>query len=295
MLYKTKVTSEKISLNHHPDDINEAKEMMIKYLKGKYKDAKPVNVENPEYNNDDPKGFYELGTDFDESFEIVPENDTLVLWFNIPMTSSGREWESTKSLSYDMKNIKFREELVPASLMDLKQELLVLGHADLSRRIGIIIAEKIIAYHGSPYDFSKFDFKNYGRNDKGDYGKGVYFDTDKSESIAYVQANKGFLYECELNLVNPYLIDRSLKSNKSEVIKDYVKELRYGGISIDRDENNFVDISRRYGSENITKALTENGYDSVKINWGSSQEIVVFDVKNINIITKHDVVNNRIV
>ena len=157
------------------------------------------------------------------------------------------------------------------------------------------------AYHGSPYDFDEFTFKNLGLNDPGDYGQGFYFDTNKDWAKSYARGQNGTLYFCELHLSNPYYIDfkkydhYKTKKNKRELtegeenieLNKYKEALKDGGITT--TEDNFLSISRKYGSKNITKALEKAGYDGVVVNYGSSKEIVAFDNKKIKILEKNKV------
>jgi hypothetical protein len=172
----------------------------------------------------------------------------------------------------------------------------------------------IIAYHGSPYDFDNFDMGKAGSlNDPGDYGIGIYFDTNKMWARAYIGPSiksKGVLYICEISLKKYYEIDfvlydkyeGEIKRWKREInpeLQKYIDTLVAGGLPIKEISgrennpgetiNNFLSISRRYGSKNITKALEKQGYKGVVVHYGSSDEIVVYDINSIKIIDKENI------
>lgn len=78
----------------------------------------------------------------------------------------------------------------------------------------------IIAYHGSPSKFAKFDLSKAGSNtDSGMYGKGIYFTNDLD--LAKSWNDHGYLYKCKLKFNNPFI------SNNSGDISKYYKIIEY--------------------------------------------------------------------
>ena len=63
---------------------------------------------------------------------------------------------------------------------------------------------KLIAYHGSPVLFNKFDKSkiNSGTGDGNMYGPGFYFAS--APALAKAWNKHGYLYKCELAFSNPY-------------------------------------------------------------------------------------------
>lgn len=170
--------------------------------------------------------------------------------------------------------------------------------------------EPITAYHGTNKDFDKFDISFAGTtSDPGDYGEGIYFDTDKGWAASYSNKEVGFVITAKIHLQNPLIIDfvpySEFNRNKSagEIdrnaiapeVQKYIDALNLGGANIDvqslldytRGNLTFLSISRKLGSKNITKYLTAAGYDGVVVNYSkNSSEIVVFDTDKIEIVNK---------
>lgn len=173
-------------------------------------------------------------------------------------------------------------------------------------------ALKLIGYHGTPFDFDSFDEAKIGtRNDPGDYGSGVYFDTDKRQAVAYAAMGpEGFILTCEIYLRRHVYIDfkaysefdtRLMKGETApgeinEELNKFIETLKKGGINIvetvgkydkwGETFHTFLSISRKYGSDKITQALKKQGYDGVVVDYGHSKEIVVFNPEIITIIKK---------
>jgi len=167
----------------------------------------------------------------------------------------------------------------------------------------------IVAYHGTNKDFDKFDisFANT-TSDPGDYGEGIYFDTDKEWAASYSHKDVGFIITAKLHLTSPFIINFNSYSefNRKKSAGDmdnfsvppeinrYIESLNLGGANIDvhslldytKGNLTFLGISRKLGSKNITKYLTAAGYDGVVVNYGENSEIVVFDTSKIKITNK---------
>jgi hypothetical protein len=146
----------------------------------------------------------------------------------------------------------------------------------------------IIAYHGTNKDFDNFNLEFSGTsNDPGDYGKGIYFDTDKEWARSYGKR----LITAELLINNPYYInfnfysqykkENTNKVNNPELLK-FIESL--GLENLKGKYDTFLSLTRSVGASKITKLAQNKGYDSIIIDYGKSKEIVVFDVNNIKII-----------
>lgn len=171
------------------------------------------------------------------------------------------------------------------------------------------IDASIVAYHGTNKDFDAFDMSYAGStSDPGDYGEGVYFDTDKGWAASYANKEVGIIITARINLTNPFVIDFvpysefNRKKSSGEIernqihveIQRYIDTLNKGGANIDVKELlqytngslTFLSISRKLGSKNITKYLLAAGHDGVIVNYGKSKEIAVFDTGKIEILKK---------
>jgi hypothetical protein len=175
------------------------------------------------------------------------------------------------------------------------------------------IEKKIIAYHGTPHEFDKFKLQKSGsQNNAGDFGRGIYFSTDKKVAETYANDSNGFILTVELSVKNPYAIDYEkyssykTKQEKGEIdrnlinpeVQKYIDVLKSGGADFGlSDVKNqetraidFLSISDNFGAKEISKCLEKEGYDAIIIKYGSGDEIVVFD-DNQTKITKREKLN----
>lgn len=174
------------------------------------------------------------------------------------------------------------------------------------------IKKKILAYHGTPHDFDKFKLKKSGsQNNAGDFGKGLYFSTDKDVAKTYANDSGGFVLTVELFVENPYIIDYE-KFSKFEMeqsagkldrnlvnpeVQKYIDVLKNGGgdfvLSDVKNKDNrkidFLSISDMFGAKEISDCLENEGYDAVVVKYGSGNEIVVFDDKQTKIVKKEQI------
>lgn len=172
--------------------------------------------------------------------------------------------------------------------------------------------KKIKAYHGTPHDFDHFILKKAGsQNNAGDFGRGIYFSTDKKVAEAYADDTNGFILTVELDVKNPYIVDyvsySKFKQDQELGKKDrnlinpevqkYIDLLKDNGLDFSlsdiKDEENrsidFFTISDNIGADKIAKALEKNGFDAIIVKYGSGDEIVVFDDSQTKIIKKEKV------
>lgn len=153
-------------------------------------------------------------------------------------------------------------------------------------------------YHGSKYDFNEFDLEMAGKTtDPGDYGLGIYFDTniDTAKSYATMSGKTGTetLYTCNINSNNYFRIDfkeyNMFKMSRGENLElsKYKKVLIDSGCDDSiLNLDTYLSISRKIKPINITKCMLKAGYDSIMIDYGSSKEFVVFKLDIIEIINK---------
>jgi len=124
---------------------------------------------------------------------------------------------------------------------------------------------KKILYHGSNNIFDKFDSNMIGRNaDGGWYSKGIYF-TEAKQLASYYGSH---IYTCEVTLLNPL----------------------YAQVGSKREFMDVLELNDDTSPEEITKYLTDNGFDGVVIldyhNPNFVSECVVYDPNNIKILER---------
>lgn len=130
-----------------------------------------------------------------------------------------------------------------------------------------------VFYHGTNADFTAFDRKKIGSNtDDGVYGKGFYFSSNRSQAEQYGGSKEYFL-----SLKNPL------------VLSDYhsIGEL---ADALDMSESNFSmsgGVIHPLNSyiNSFTSHLQYAGYDGVIVDYGTSDEVVVFDSTQIKSAT----------
>ena len=129
----------------------------------------------------------------------------------------------------------------------------------------------VTLYHGTSYDFDKFDlrFFNAGSGDGGWLGKGVYLTNDYDYASSY-----GDVLECTVRLDNPYILKDSLYQTRP------LKLMNDLGVNNSRD---------------VTMKLRSDGYDSIILTYDDSDidsgvfyEVCVFDPSKIKIIKRYE-------
>ena len=131
----------------------------------------------------------------------------------------------------------------------------------------------MVVYHGTNKDFTVFDRAKIGsQTDDGVYGSGFYFSSNKGQAEQY-----GNVKEYYLSLQNP------LRLNDYENIETLADHL-------DMVESNFSKsngiIRPIYNAVNrFTSHVMEKGYDGVIVDYGTADEIVVFDPAQIKSAT----------
>lgn len=130
----------------------------------------------------------------------------------------------------ELRNKGVLDDLKDRSQQRLSRELTLekLG-SDTSLQKG----QTLIGYHGSDTLFDKFNLSRFGRNDSGQWGKGIYF----TDSDAVPKHYGKYIYKCKLNFKKPYIV-----RDKKDI--DY-----------------FLSLGKN--NEESTNALREKGYDGV--------------------------------
>ena len=130
-----------------------------------------------------------------------------------------------------------------------------------------------VVYHGSNAEFDVFDIKKIGsQTDAGVYGKGFYFSSHKKQAEQY-----GKVSEYYLALRNPL------------VLSDY-KDVTELADLLDMSESNFSTsggiIKPLYSRvDSFTSHVKTAGFDGIIVDYGTSDEIVVFDPLKIKSAT----------
>jgi hypothetical protein len=169
------------------------------------------------------------------------------------------------------------------------------------------IKKKIKAYHGTPHEFDEFKLKKAGsQNNAGDFGRGIYFTSDKKVAKAYADDTGGFILTVDLDIQNPYnidfvkyskfkqdqeagKIDRNLINPEVQkfydVLRDGGAEMTYSDVKDGESRSlDFFTISDNLGADKIAEYLGKKGYDAVIVKYGTGDEIVVFDDKQTKIV-----------
>lgn len=120
--------------------------------------------------------------------------------------------------------------------------------------------EAIRAFHGSPYDFEKFDWSKIGTGEGAQaYGYGLYFAEVEDVAETYKQAPKvldGFDNFAMSKEADSYLYDLSESLIKSDpLLSDAISELRYGDFPPDVIKRKMRDFDDDYTSEEIEAAI----------------------------------------
>ena len=123
-------------------------------------------------------------------------------------------------------------------------------------------------YHGTNADIDAFDKSKVGsKTDSGMYGDGFYLTDDPSYASTYAGEGKGGnVIPAKVRLTNPYII------NSQSDIPD-----------IDIPSNTMDDLENadKLYSKGFRELLESKGYDGVIDKTGATNQVVVFDTKNI--------------
>ena len=127
---------------------------------------------------------------------------------------------------------------------------------------------QIVGYHGTNNNFDKFTLDNFGTNDFGYLGKGIYLTNDMDMAQSYADGEEGRLLKIKAVINNPYIITDWKYSYHPEKLR---QEL---------DCRN---------AKQINNKLLEQGYDSVMLKYTDDygeefMELCVFNPDNVEII-----------
>lgn len=120
--------------------------------------------------------------------------------------------------------------------------------------------EAIRAFHGSPYDFEKFDWSKIGTGEGAQmYGHGLYFAEVEDVAKTYKQAPEvleGFDNFAMSKQADSYLYDLGESLIKSDpLVSDAISELRYGDFSPDVIKRKMRDFDDDFTPEEIEAAI----------------------------------------
>ena len=140
------------------------------------------------------------------------------------------------------------------------------------------------AYHGTTSDFTKFDKSKIGSaTDEGVYGRGFYFSPSRQQSEHYSKGKAPM--EVFLNTGNQLLL------NDHSSVEELADLLNMSESNFTQDRSTGV-VRPLYSQVNQFAAhVQEAGYDSVRADYGASDEIVMFDsdrIKSASPVTYDD-------
>lgn len=130
----------------------------------------------------------------------------------------------------------------------------------------------ITAYHKTNADFEEFDPSKVGENDYGYAGQGVYLTQKPLDGLTY---GKNTL-KTEANLKNPYV--RTSENWKSDPLSPYTwiaNKSESDGIPLKDASKMWTDMMKKKGYDGFIDKTSPNG------------EIVVFDPKQVKILSKN--------
>lgn len=120
----------------------------------------------------------------------------------------------------------------------------------------------LVVYHGTDKDFEVFDKTMIKTGSAG--GDGFYFTTNKKDARGYA-GNKGLIYSCFLNIINPFIYEYEetfynntiipiykKAQSKNMSFEEYLKSIGYDGI-----------ILTNYSREDIYIAFEPNQIKSI--------------------------------
>lgn len=127
---------------------------------------------------------------------------------------------------------------------------------------------QIVGYHGTNNNFDKFTLDNFGTNDFGYLGKGIYLTNDMDMAQSYADGEEGRLLKVKAVINNPYIITDWKYSYHPEKLRQQL------------DCRN---------AKQINNKLLEQGYDSVMLKYTDDygeefMELCVFNPDNVEII-----------
>lgn len=134
----------------------------------------------------------------------------------------------------------FKASSIFGTYLDMKQLIREILKEKTINNVGLMTQ---ILYHGTKYEFDKFDlnFFNSGSGDGGWLGYGIYLTNDYEYAESY-----GNVLECKINIKNPYIISEFSYSKSPEKLANEL------GVKNARE---------------ITKKLIKEGYDSVVLTY----------------------------
>lgn len=124
--------------------------------------------------------------------------------------------------------------------------------------------EPLVVYHGTTSDFSRFDIRQFGQTDQGEYGKGFYFALDTQDAAWYAgtddrtgdQIEGGRVIPAFISLQNPYIAKHGGFGNTLDT--DALLANGHDGV-IAKDANGKIVEVVAFRPEQIKSAIGNNG------------------------------------
>jgi hypothetical protein len=144
-------------------------------------------------------------------------------------------------------------------------------------------SKEMTLYHGTDEIFDEYDIEKFGKHDKGDLGKAIYFAKNKNTAQKYGENVK----EESVLLDNPLVLNNAedYKKMRREVVKD-MDTSRLDEIELEMYNDEYTPqwekdylIYKNLTPEEKTEAVKKMGYDGIIDN--DYGQVAVFDAKKI--------------
>ena len=146
-------------------------------------------------------------------------------------------------------------------------------------------------FHGTDSEFNEYSFDNFGKHDQGDFGKAIYFSTNKNTAQKYGKNIK----ESDMEISNPLILDTEndyikmwgevVKSIDNQQMTEIMNNLDEVEIKLLNDEytpqqdKNFL-LYNKLTADEKANLLQKLGYDGVVDN--IYNQIAIFDLDRLN-------------
>ena len=231
------------------------------------------------------KGIWSLYNDnIDESADAITEQSTITVYDNNNKYTKQYNCCKEDAIKEFNETFQYYNELTPKAL--LKNNFICEDRNNYN-----------IFYHGTHNEFNEFDTnKQYG----GFLGNGIYFTLSKSMARSYgpniisakLDYNNSFFFNYDVlptKIVKEMLNTSKMDDSKKEKILQTYEELTSNN-GIYEANYRLFDIIDFYKGD-TTSILQKYGYDSID-NIDRDSEFVVFNPKQVNIISKNDLKEN---
>ncbi len=200
----------------------------------------------------------------------VTSETASILALNDSLADSQKKSNTPAEHSLDEEYLDLAEKYKSGTATKAETEQLRKAVDQAARKAGYTTK----AYHGTTADFTKFDKSKIGSaTDEGVYGRGFYFSTSRQQSEQYSKGKAPM--EVFLNTGNQLLL------NDHSSVEELADLLNMSESNLTQDRSTGV-VRPLYSQVNQFAAhVQEAGYDSVRADYGASDEIVMFDSDRI--------------